>query len=51
MIWGDQWLCPCGTANLFLRKKCRTCGEPQLPDEKLETVFEAVERAGKERRT
>lgn len=33
MIWGDQWLCPCGTGNLFLRKLCRTCAELRLPDE------------------
>jgi hypothetical protein len=39
MIWGDQWLCPCGTHNLFLRKKCRDCGEAKLPDEKLEPAL------------
>ncbi len=27
MLWGDQWICKCGTHNFCLRKKCRDCGE------------------------
>jgi hypothetical protein len=45
MIWGDQWLCPCGWYNLFVRKRCRNCGEPALPNEKIVTVFEALSDA------
>lgn len=30
MIWShDQWLCSCGTANIFFRKRCRACGQLQ----------------------
>lgn len=25
-----QWQCPCGTANLEIRRKCRTCGKTEL---------------------
>ena len=39
MIYGDQWLCPCGWHNLFLRSRCRNCGEAKLPDEKMESIF------------
>jgi hypothetical protein len=24
-MWGDQWLCSCGTENFFMRRKCRDC--------------------------
>lgn len=41
-IWGDQWLCPCGTFNLFVRKKCRNCSEPALPNEVVVPVGEAL---------
>jgi hypothetical protein len=30
MLYGDQWLCPCGWQNLFLRKVCRHCGEQRV---------------------
>lgn len=30
MIYGDQWNCVCGWANLFLRKRCRNCGRDKL---------------------
>lgn len=47
MIWGDQWLCPCGWYNFFLRARCRNCGEPKLPDEKTVSVFAAIDDASK----
>lgn len=28
-ISGDQWICECGTYNLFLRKRCRDCARPK----------------------
>lgn len=37
MIWGDQWLCPCGWHNFFLRTKCRNCGAKKPDDGKTET--------------
>lgn len=43
MIWGDQWLCPCGWNNFWLRARCRNCGEPRLPDEKLEGWQQVME--------
>jgi formate dehydrogenase maturation protein FdhE len=42
MIWGDQWLCGCGWHNLFVRVRCRNCGEPKLPDEKIVSLDEAL---------
>lgn len=47
MIWGDQWLCPCGWHNLFVRKRCRNCGETKLPDDKLVSPFQALDDAAK----
>ena len=47
MVWGDQWLCPCGTHNFFMRTKCRDCGEVGLPDEKLEPWHVVMDRAAK----
>jgi hypothetical protein len=44
MIWGDQWLCPCGTHNLFIRLKCRSCSEPKLPDDKVESAFATLQK-------
>lgn len=42
MIWGDQWLCGCGWHNVFVRERCRNCGEPKLPDEKIVSLDEAL---------
>lgn len=28
-MWGDQWICQCGTHNFILRKHCRDCGKPK----------------------
>lgn len=43
MIYGDQWLCPCGWYNLFLRSRCRNCGGAKLPDEKTESIFAVLQ--------
>ena len=26
-IYGEQWICKCGTHNLFIRERCRNCAE------------------------
>lgn len=41
MIYGDQWNCPCGWANFFLRKRCRNCGREKHVNAAL-TPAEAV---------
>jgi hypothetical protein len=41
-IWGDQWKCPCGTANVTVRTKCRECGRVRDNTEKLETAMEVM---------
>lgn len=46
MIWGDQWVCGCGTHNLILRRKCRDCGLPQelkLANEALGEMMTAIQ--------
>ena len=25
MLWGEQWICECGTHNFILRETCRDC--------------------------
>jgi hypothetical protein len=47
MIYGDQWDCRCGWSNLFVRKRCRNCGEdrgsaPTVPFEDLVADIEAA---------
>jgi hypothetical protein len=37
MIWGDQWVCTCGTHNLYLRGHCRSCHEKRPDEADLET--------------
>lgn len=45
-MWGDQWICVCGTHNFFIRKKCRTCGraeeEGKVKEEGWAEVMEGV---------
>lgn len=43
MIWGEQWVCPCGTHNLFLRKRCRDCGADKSVGAVIETVTEILQ--------
>lgn len=33
MMWGEQWICRCGTHNLWLREVCRECGAPRIVGE------------------
>ena len=28
-MFGDQWVCLCGTRNFCLREKCRSCGRTE----------------------
>lgn len=43
MIWGEQWVCPCGTHNLFLRKRCRDCGADRNVGAAIETVTDILQ--------
>lgn len=48
MIYGDQWYCRCGWSNLFVRTKCRRCGEPKAAQATTVPFFELlpeIERA------
>jgi hypothetical protein len=48
MIYGDQWICRCGTHNLELRVKCRECGQPKGNAVGHETAKEVLERFNRE---
>lgn len=42
-MWGEQWICRCGTHNFFVREYCRDCGVPRLVGEiGYESVFEVM---------
>ena len=44
-MWGDQWICKCGTHNFIERKKCRSCGKPKeeaISEEDWITVMDRV---------
>jgi hypothetical protein len=43
-MFGDQWICPCGTHNIFLRANCRDCGIARGADAKTETAEEIIGR-------
>lgn len=43
-MFGDQWICPCGTHNIFLREHCRDCGIARGPGAKTETAEEIIGR-------
>lgn len=45
MIWGDQWKCKCGTANLELRARCRWCGLERPADAPTATAIEVMNKA------
>jgi predicted ATP-dependent serine protease len=43
MIWGDSWVCnKCGWANLYVRGRCRECGEDKPAEAKVMPALEAA---------
>lgn len=42
-IRGEQWACPCGYANLFVRARCRNCGEPRRAEAPTQSVGEVID--------
>lgn len=41
-MFGDQWICSCGTHNFFMRPKCRECGQVVPINAKVGTAFEVM---------
>jgi len=44
MLYGEQWICKCGTHNLTVRSHCRTCGGPQTEKVGEEDEFQVTQR-------
>lgn len=43
-MFGDQWLCPCGSENIFLRAKCRNCGQQKLEGDPVRPAMQVLQR-------
>lgn len=42
-IWGEQWQCPhCQWQNVFVRKRCRNCGEAHLEEQPAPVISDNV---------
>jgi hypothetical protein len=43
-VWGEQWICACGTHNLSLRPACRDCKTQRPADAQTETAEQVMTR-------